>query len=55
MRKLIVQEWIVMIDPLLLGGGKRFFRDDGVLRPVTLVESQATTGAVLATCAVATR
>ena len=30
----LVDELRLMIDPLLLGGGKRFFRDDGVLRPL---------------------
>jgi dihydrofolate reductase len=42
----------LMIDPLLVGGGKRVFRDDGVLRPWRLVDSEvATTGAILATYA----
>jgi hypothetical protein len=37
------------IDPVLLGGGKRLFGEDGALRP-RLVESQVTTtGAILAT------
>jgi hypothetical protein len=41
-----------MIDPVVLGGGKRLFRDDGALRPLRLVDSQVTTtGAVLATYA----
>jgi dihydrofolate reductase len=40
----------LMIDPLVLGGGKRVFRDDGVARPFRLVDSQVTTtGAILAT------
>jgi dihydrofolate reductase len=48
----LVDELRVMIDPLLLGGGKRFFRDDGALRPLKLVDSQVTTtGAILATYA----
>jgi hypothetical protein len=39
----------VMIDPLVVGGGKRIFRDDGVLRPLRLVDSKVTTtGAILA-------
>src|ERR671931_814601 len=46
----LVDEFRVMIDPLLLGGGKRIFRDDGALRPLQLVDSQVTTtGAILAT------
>jgi dihydrofolate reductase len=48
----LVDEFRVMIDPLVLGGGKRIFRDDGVLRPLRLVDSQVTTtGAILATYA----
>jgi dihydrofolate reductase len=48
----LVDELRLMIDPLLLGGGKSIFRADGVLRPLRLVESQATsTGAILATYA----
>jgi dihydrofolate reductase len=48
----LVDEFRVMIDPLLVGGGKRLFRDDGALRPLRLVDSQATpTGAILATYA----
>ena len=41
-----------MIDPLVVGGGKRLLRDDGVVRPLRLVDSQVTTtGAILATYA----
>jgi hypothetical protein len=41
-----------MIDPLVLGGGKRIFRDDGALRPLRLLDSQVTTtGAIIATYA----
>jgi hypothetical protein len=41
-----------MIDPLVLGGGKRLFYDDGALRPLRLVDSQVTTkGAIVATYA----
>jgi dihydrofolate reductase len=48
----LVDEFRVMIDPLLLGGGRRLFRDDGTLRPLRLVDSQVTTtGAILATYA----
>jgi hypothetical protein len=44
----------VMIDPVVIGGGKRLFRDDGVLRPLRLVDHQVTTaGAILATYAAA--
>jgi dihydrofolate reductase len=48
----LVDEFRVMIDPLVLGGGKRISRDDGALRPLRLVESQVTsTGAIIATYA----
>jgi dihydrofolate reductase len=48
----LVDEFRVMLDPLVLGGGKRIFRDDGELRPLRLVESQVTTtGAILASFA----
>jgi dihydrofolate reductase len=48
----LVDELRLMIDPVLLGGGKRVFRDDGALRPLRLVESETTpTGAILATYA----
>jgi hypothetical protein len=41
-----------MIDPLVLGGGKRVFRDDGARRPLRLVNGEVTsTGAILATYA----
>ena len=43
-----------MIDPLVLGGGKRFLLDDGVKRPMHLRDSTVTsTGAILATYDVA--
>lgn len=45
----LVDEFRLMIDPLIVGGGKRIFRDDGALRPLRLVESEVTsTGAILA-------
>jgi dihydrofolate reductase len=48
----LIDELRVMIDPLVVGGGKRIFRDDGALRPLRLVDSQVTTtGAILATYA----
>lgn len=48
----VVDEFRVMIDPIVVGGGKRIFRDDGALRPLRLVHSQATTtGAIIATYA----
>jgi dihydrofolate reductase len=48
----LVDEIRLMIDPVVLGGGKRFFRDDGVCRRLTLAASETTsTGAILATYA----
>jgi dihydrofolate reductase len=48
----LVDEFRLMIDPLLLGGGKHIFRSDGALRRLRLVKHQpTTTGAILATYA----
>ena len=45
----LVDEFRLMIDPVILGGGKRIFRDDGLLRRLSLVDSGiTTTGAILA-------
>ncbi len=45
----LVDEFRLMVDPLMLGGGKRIFHDDGMLRQLRLVDSQvAGTGAILA-------
>jgi dihydrofolate reductase len=46
----LVDEFRLMIDPVVVGGGKRVFGNDGVLRQLRLVESRVTTtGAILAT------
>jgi dihydrofolate reductase len=48
----LVDEFRVMIDPVVVGGGKRLFRDDGARRPLRLVDSQVTTtGVIIATYA----
>lgn len=48
----LVDEFRLMIDPVVLGGGKRVFRDDGLLKALRLVSSEVTTtGAILATYA----
>jgi dihydrofolate reductase len=45
----LVDELRLMIDPVVLGGGKRIFHDDGSLRPFRLIDGQiAGTGAILA-------
>jgi dihydrofolate reductase len=52
----LVDEFRLMIDPVVVGSGKRLFRDDGVLRALRLVSSEVTsTGAILATYAPAPR
>ncbi|MUL42896.1 dihydrofolate reductase [Streptomonospora sp. PA3] len=46
----LVDEYRVMIEPILLGGGKRIFPDDGRARPLRLVSTQtASTGVLLCT------
>jgi dihydrofolate reductase len=48
----LVDELRVMVDPLVVGGGKRLFAEDGALRPLRLLDSQVTTsGAIIATYA----
>jgi dihydrofolate reductase len=48
----LVDELRLMIDPVVLGGGKRIFRDDRALRALRLVSGEVTsTGAILATYA----
>jgi dihydrofolate reductase len=48
----LVDELRLMIDPVVLGGGKSIFPEDGTLKSLRLVESQpTTTGAILATYA----
>lgn len=43
----LVDELELFVHPLVLGGGKRLFADDGVLRRFALVESVTTTTGVL--------
>ena len=46
----LVDELRLMIDPVVLGGGKRTFPEDGTLRSLRLIDSRVTTtGAILAT------
>ena len=48
----LVDRLRLMIDPLVLGGGKRIFPEDGRARPLRLVDTRVTTtGAILATYA----
>jgi dihydrofolate reductase len=51
----LVDEFRIMIDPVILGGGKRIFSEDGELRPFRLTDGQVTSkGAILATYVPAT-
>lgn len=43
----LVDEYVLMIEPVLLGGGKRIFPDDGRARTLQLVDSRATESGVL--------
>ena len=46
----LIDELRLMIDPVVLGGGKRPFPEDGTLRSLRLIDSRVTTtGAILAT------
>jgi dihydrofolate reductase len=46
----LVDEYVVMLEPILLGGGKRLFPDDGGARPLELVSvDQAATGTLVCT------
>jgi dihydrofolate reductase len=48
----LLDEVRVMIDPIVVGVGKRLFGDDNPLRDLRLIESQVTaTGAIIATYA----
>lgn len=46
----LIDELHLMVDPVLVGGGKRLFPDDGTLRSFALTSSETTsTGAMLLT------
>jgi dihydrofolate reductase len=45
----LVDELILLIEPILLGGGKRFFPEDGTARPMQLVKA-ATAGTGVQIC-----
>ena len=46
----LVDEYNLMVEPIVLGGGKRLFPDDGVARPLELVRATtATTGVQVCT------
>ena len=44
----LVDEYVLLIEPILLGGGKRVFPEGGLARPLELVSTSATsTGVVI--------
>jgi dihydrofolate reductase len=46
----LVDEYVLLLEPILLGGGKRFFPADGRARPLELVSATtAATGVVICT------
>ncbi len=46
----LVDEYRLMLEPILLGGGKRIFPDDGQARPLELASvTQAGTGVLICT------
>jgi dihydrofolate reductase len=46
----LVDEFRLMIDPLIVGGGKRIVPDSGIRRPLVLADTETTSsGAILAT------
>jgi dihydrofolate reductase len=52
----LVDEYQLMIDPIILGSGKRAFPDGGTAQPMQLTSSQVTTtGAIIASYSVSRR
>jgi dihydrofolate reductase len=50
MRRDLIDEYVLLIHPVVLGSGRRLFPDDGSFRALTLVDSVVTTtGVVIAT------
>lgn len=43
----LVDEYLFMLEPILLGGGKRIFPDDGAARPLELISSTVAPTGVL--------
>jgi dihydrofolate reductase len=46
-REDLVDEYCLMVEPILLGGGKRIFPDDGSARPLELVSTTTSSTGVL--------
>ena len=50
MKHNLVDEYVLLIHPLILGSGRRLFRDDGTFAALQLVDTKTTTtGVVIAT------
>ena len=47
MQRDLVDEFVLMIHPLVLGTGRRLFADEAVFAPLRLVDSVTTTTGVL--------
>jgi dihydrofolate reductase len=47
MRRNLVDEFVLLIHPLVLGSGRRLFADEGALAALRLVDSQTTTTGVM--------
>ena len=46
----LVDEYLLLVEPILLGGGKRIFPDSGLARPLELVSARtAKTGVLVCT------
>jgi dihydrofolate reductase len=50
MQRDLIDEFVLLIHPLVVGGGRRLFADDGALRAFRLTNTATTTkGVVIAT------
>ena len=50
MRHNLVDRWVLLIHPLVLGSGRRLFADDGTLARLRLADTKtSTTGVIIAT------
>jgi len=49
MRRNLVDEYMLLIHPLVLGSGRRLFTDGGAFAALRLVDTKTTTGVVIAT------
>jgi dihydrofolate reductase len=47
MRRNLIDEFVLLIHPLVLGSGRRLFADEGALAALRLVDSQSTTTGVM--------